>query len=452
MIASQDNHPALQSGQVLGDRYRLQKRLGHTATSRQTWLALDTHRHNEPIALKLLAFHPHMQLEELKLFEREAEVLQTLDHPRIPDYRDYFSDERDVLWFGLVQEYIPGKSLQARLEQGQTFAEEDVRWLATRVLTILFHLHARVPPVLHRDIKPSNILWGDDKEIYLIDFGAVQTQAALTGVTFTVVGSCGYAPLEQFWGRAVPSSDLYALGATLMHLLSGIPPADLPQSNGYLHLPDNVTIQPFFKAWIEKLVEPIQEKRFASTKQALQSLAQEHFPSADVPNDRLQKPKGSRIRLQRRSDRCSILVPSQTQDNIADFLVGVLLIALMLGVLLLSLGALWMLFFGSNTMGLLVFNFILLGVFGSLLMRVTEETQIELEGNSFFLQRASFFGLSSNQRKLSRPSILSIFLQRISERNRIGIRLQHETIYLGWGLTEMECIWLVQELQDWLHE
>lgn len=74
---------------------------------------------------------------------------------------------------------------------------------------------------MHRDIKPSNLIWGEDQHVYLVDFGAVQAQAAVTGVTFTVVGTSGYAPLEQFWGRAVAASDLYALGATLIHLLTG---------------------------------------------------------------------------------------------------------------------------------------------------------------------------------------------------------------------------------------
>jgi Serine/threonine protein kinase len=91
-------------------------------------------------------------------------------------------------------------------------------------------LHELSPPVLHRDIKPSNLILDDSEQIYLVDFGAVQAQASVTGVTFTVVGTSGYAPLEQFWGRgAVAASDLYALGATLIHLLTNTYPADLPQ-------------------------------------------------------------------------------------------------------------------------------------------------------------------------------------------------------------------------------
>ena len=71
--------------------------------------------------------------------------------------------------------------------------------------------------MLHRDIKPSNLILGEDEQVYLVDFGAVQDKVAPSCTTFTVVGTYGYTPMEQFGGRAVPASDLYALGATLIH-------------------------------------------------------------------------------------------------------------------------------------------------------------------------------------------------------------------------------------------
>ncbi|MBP0011704.1 MAG: protein kinase [Roseofilum sp. SBFL] len=140
---------------------QLHRKLGRTAAGRQTWLATDL-RVNEPVTLKLLAFNPQMQWDELKLFEREAQVLQALDHPCIPQYRDYFSLDQQigggVPWFGLVQEYIPGVSLQEQLENGTRFSEEEVKEIGASVLKILIYLHRLSPPVLHRDIKPSNIM------------------------------------------------------------------------------------------------------------------------------------------------------------------------------------------------------------------------------------------------------------------------------------------------------
>lgn len=264
----------LQTQQVLNQRYQLKQQLGQNA-SRQTWLADDLEAH-EQVIVKLLAFSPQMQWEELKLFEREAKVLQQLNHPRIPRYRDYFSlDEREgegLPWFGLVQNYIPGESLRQRLDRGERFTKYKVRSIAIQLLEILIYLHELSPPVLHRDIKPSNLILGKDRNIYLVDFGAVRDKAAAEGVTFTVVGTAGYAPMEQFWGKAVPASDLYALGATLIHLLTGVAPADLPQSNLRIEFSDKVSLNVEFYCWIATLVEPAIEERFSTARQALEAL------------------------------------------------------------------------------------------------------------------------------------------------------------------------------------
>jgi serine/threonine protein kinase len=211
----------LEAGQVLQGRYQLSQQLGNNA-GRQTWLALDLATPTtERVIVKLLPFSPQIHWDDLKLFEREAQVLKHLNHPRIPKYRDYFSTEPsnsgELPWFGLVQDYIPGISLQKRLKNGKRFTEAETKEIATQLLNILIYLHELSPPVLHRDIKPSNIIWGKNNQVYLVDFGAVQEKAKAEGATFTVVGTGGYAPPEQLWGRAVPASDLYALGATLIH-------------------------------------------------------------------------------------------------------------------------------------------------------------------------------------------------------------------------------------------
>ncbi|MCT7984241.1 serine/threonine protein kinase [Laspinema sp. A4] len=266
----------LQTEQILQDRYQLQQQLGNNA-GRQTWLAQDISTSTGELAIvKLLAFSPHLQWDDFKLFEREAQVLQKLTHPRIPRYRDYFSLDKQMgeglCWFGLVQEYIPGKSLQQALDSGQRFSESQVKAIATQILEILIYLHEGESPVIHRDIKPSNIILGEDDKVYLVDFGAVQDTAAAAGATFTIVGTTGYAPLEQFWGKAVPASDLYALGATLVHLLTGICPADLPQHNLRIQFKDKVSIREIFLNWIEALIEPSLEQRVSRAKVALENL------------------------------------------------------------------------------------------------------------------------------------------------------------------------------------
>ncbi|MBD2665520.1 serine/threonine protein kinase [Richelia sinica FACHB-800] len=264
----------LQVKEILQERYQLERQLGNNGI-RQTWLAQDlqaTEAAQSLVVLKLLAFGGAVQWDDLKLFEREAQILKQLDHPRIPQYLDYFCIDERTLWFGLVQEYIAGESLKEKLQNGTRFTENQTRKIAVDVLKILIYLHELNPGVLHRDIKPSNLIWGEDNKIYLVDFGAVQDRAAKEGATFTVVGTYGYAPMEQFGGRAVPASDLYALGATLIHLLTGIAPADLPQKDLRWQFVDKVHTSQVFVNWLQKLTEPSPEERFTSARVAFDAL------------------------------------------------------------------------------------------------------------------------------------------------------------------------------------
>lgn len=276
----------LQPQQILVDRYQLQTQLSERP-SRQTWLAMDLSA-NQNVILKLLPLNPQTQWEEIKLFDQEAQILKNLNHPQIPQYRDYFQLDADQGYglpgFGLVQEYIPSQTLQQMLDKGVRFTEARVRFLAIQLLEILIYLHDLSPPVLHRDLKPSNIIFQAETseestdrgivqgKVYLIDFGSVRDRAVAEGATFTVVGTGGYAPPEQLWGRATPKSDLYALGATLIHLLTGKPPADLPQQRMRLQFRDFAYLTPQFADWLDKLTEPAPERRFSSARLALEAL------------------------------------------------------------------------------------------------------------------------------------------------------------------------------------
>ncbi|MEO0854733.1 MAG: serine/threonine-protein kinase, partial [Cyanobacteria bacterium J06648_11] len=256
-------------GTILRSRYVLQEPLGKNAT-RQTWLAEDRER-SQAVVVKMLAFDLQLQWQEVKLFEREAQALQRLDHPRIPKYLDYFTVEGQPSWMTLVQSYVPGESLQVLLDKGEQFDEERLCQIATDVLTVLSYLHQRKPPVLHRDIKPSNLIAGKGSQTYVVDFGAAQMQPAQIG-TFTVVGTYGYTPMEQFGGRAVPSSDVYALGATLVHLATGIAPADLPLNGSKMDFRDRAQLSPHFSDWLDTLIEPLVGDRCASTRNAVNNL------------------------------------------------------------------------------------------------------------------------------------------------------------------------------------
>ncbi|MEA5534432.1 serine/threonine-protein kinase [Crocosphaera sp. XPORK-15E] len=303
----------LQSQQILCDRYQLTQCLANNA-GRQTWLASDIITSpNQSVIVKLLAFHSEMHWDDYKLFEREGDVLKQLNHPKIPRYQDYFTIEKkageSLCWFGLVQDYIPGKTLQQLLEEGKHFTEENVKNIAIQVLEILQYLHNFEPPILHRDIKPSNLILTEDEQVYLVDFGAVQNAAAVEGVTFTVVGTTGYAPLEQLWGKAVPASDLYGLGATLIHLLTGVSPINLPQDNLRIQFSDRLSIEAFFVKWIERLINPDLNSRFKTAKEALISLNNKRFPKDSL--EFIALPLASKIQLQESSHQSILSIPGK---------------------------------------------------------------------------------------------------------------------------------------------
>jgi len=264
------------SREILADRYQCDRRLGKQA-GRQTLLARDL-KTQEQVVVKLLSFSSDFNWEDLKLFEREVETLKSLSHPAIPRYLDSFEiDTPNRKGFALVQTYIEAKSLQEYLSDGRTFSESEVKQLATALLDILAYLHQRQPPVIHRDIKPSNILLKNRSgnsvgEVYLVDFGAVQTLATQQGKTVTVVGTYGYMPPEQFGGRAVPASDLYSLGATLIALITKQHPADLPQKDLQIEFEQFTQLSPAFTNWLKWMTHPSLERRPASVQIAKEVL------------------------------------------------------------------------------------------------------------------------------------------------------------------------------------
>ncbi|MEG4533694.1 serine/threonine-protein kinase [Microcoleus sp. D2_18a_D3] len=264
------------SKEILADRYQCDRRLGKQA-GRQTLLARDL-KTQKQVVVKLLSFSSDFNWEDLKLFEREVETLKSLSHPAIPRYLDSFEiDTPKRKGFALVQTYIAAKSLQEYLSDGRTFSESEVKQLATALLDILAYLHQRQPPVIHRDIKPSNILLKNRSgnsvgEVYLVDFGAVQTLATQQGKTVTVVGTYGYMPPEQFGGRAVPASDLYGLGATLIALITKQHPADLPQKDLQIEFEQMTQLSPGFTNWLKWMTHPSLERRPASVQMAKEVL------------------------------------------------------------------------------------------------------------------------------------------------------------------------------------
>ena len=254
---------------LLVDRYRIRKKLSQKA-GRQTFLADDLQSYNL-VVIKILQFNLDFHWDDLKLFERETQTLQNLNHRSIHTYLDHFElDTGDIHGFALVQTYIDAPSLQSTIESGLKFSEPEIIKLADRLLTIITYLHEQIPPVIHRDIKPSNILITRSKyklgKIYLVDFGSVQVTAGTDSGTRTIVGSYGYMPLEQFGGQTTVASDLYSLGMILIYLITGTHPAELSQQNGRVKFDAKISNK--LMKWLEKITQPYPDLRFDSARSA----------------------------------------------------------------------------------------------------------------------------------------------------------------------------------------
>ncbi|MBW4617585.1 MAG: serine/threonine protein kinase [Desmonostoc vinosum HA7617-LM4] len=299
-------------GAILGDRYEVKQQLGKKA-GRRTFVARDL-KTQELVVVKLLSFGSDFEWDDLKLFEREAETLKSLSHPSIPRYLDYFEVNLSAIkGFALVQTYISAQTLEQYLQAGRTFTEAEVKQLAQALLEILIYLHGLHPPVIHRDLKPSNILLKERSgnsvgQVYLIDFGSVQTALAAEGGTRTVVGTYGYMPPEQFGGRTVPASDIYSLGATLIYLITGTHPADLPQKDFRIQFGQMAAhLSPTFTRWLSLMSEPSLEKRFSSAVEAIKALDQQLFQNTTSLT--VGKPAGSKIQLTKNGESLEILIP-----------------------------------------------------------------------------------------------------------------------------------------------
>ncbi|WP_375766221.1 protein kinase [Archangium gephyra] len=232
--------------------------------------ALDAQGH--PVAVKELVFAHMPGPQWLEAFEREARVLQSLVHPRIPAFRGAFREGEDAaMRLYLVQQLVLGESLEERLA-GHRFDEEEARDIARQVLEVLVYLHGRAPPVVHRDIKPANLLRRDDGRLVLVDFGSARVLAEGNASPATITGTFGYMAPEQLAGSASPRSDLYGLGATLLHLLSRQPPETLLRGDYAVVFGREVNVSRHFAAFLRRLVARRPEDRFPDAHAALLAL------------------------------------------------------------------------------------------------------------------------------------------------------------------------------------
>lgn len=294
---------------ILKERYEILGQLAKKA-GRKTLLAKDLNT-SELVVVKLLTFNSEFEWEQLKLFEREAKTLRNLSYSAIPSYIDFFEITlRNKKALAFVQTYIEAPSLEEHIEKRGIFSEVEVKQLAKSILEILIYLHRQNPPVIHRDIKPSNILLTNRSgnnlgDIFLVDFGSVQTLASSESGILTVVGTYGYMAPEQFGGRAVAASDLYGLGATLIHLLTSKSPADLPQKNGIIQFEGVANCSREFRQWLKQMVEPSQSKRFKSAAAALTKIDNLSY----ITLSEFSQPSANKVSINKSVEAIEIVTP-----------------------------------------------------------------------------------------------------------------------------------------------
>lgn len=268
--------PLLPPGALLQGRYQIEEAIGIGGMSlvyRGRDLRFkDVVRYCAVKEMAQSAPDSHTRLLNLKNFEREAGLLATLQHPAIPKVYDFFEENGRVY---LVMELIKGKDLETVLEEaGKPLDEVRVGRWAVQICDVLAYLHNHQPqPIVFRDMKPSNIMVLEDDRIVLIDFGIARTlnRSDRKG---TMIGTEGYSPPEQYRGVAEPVGDIYALGATLHHLLTNTDPR-LETPFTFHERPIrqlNPAVSPEMEALIVRAIEYDMQARWQSAEEMKRAL------------------------------------------------------------------------------------------------------------------------------------------------------------------------------------
>ena len=254
---------------LLKERYRAIKPLGQGGFGK-TFLAIDEDKPPHPPCV-IKQFLPQAQgtstlQKAAELFNQEAIRLDELGkHPQIPDLLAYFSQDGQQY---LIQEFIEGQDLSKELASQGSFKEGQIESLLNNLLPVLQFVHQH--QVIHRDIKPENIIRRKkDNQLFLVDFGAAKAVAGeVSGKTGTVIGSMGFVAPEQTIGKALFASDIYSLGVTSIHLLTGLHPFDLFDPNQGVWV------------WRQMLKKPISARLATILDKMLQSAINLRYQSA----------------------------------------------------------------------------------------------------------------------------------------------------------------------------
>lgn len=273
---------------ILKERYLVVRSLGQGGFG-ATFLAADISLPGTPPCvikqLRPSSNVPHVFQMARELFEREAQTLGRIgNHPQVPRLLDYFEYSQQ---FYLIQEYVKGKNLQEEVKKNGVFSEAGLKQFLSEILPMLQYIHSH--QVIHRDIKPANLIRREqDRKLVLIDFGAVKNQVNVelaensseqTALTSFAVGTPGFAPPEQMAMRPVYASDIYALGATCLYLLTAKSPKDMGYNpaTGEIDWQKYINISDHLAGVLQKMLEVSVRHRYQSAQEVLDALEMEPY-------------------------------------------------------------------------------------------------------------------------------------------------------------------------------
>lgn len=254
-------------GTVIDGKYEILKEIGHGGMS-VVYLAMDKHL-NKQWAVKEIRKKGSGKNDEIVVNSllAEANMMKKLDHPALPRIVDIIDNGVTIY---VVMDYIEGESLDKILNEYGAQPEELVVNWAKQLCDALSYLHSQKPPIIYRDMKPANVMLKPEGNIKIIDFGIAREYKEQNLADTTVLGTKGYAPPEQYSGQTDPRSDIFALGMTMHHLLTGVDPR-----NGEAYAPVrqwNPELSEGIEIIIDRCVEPAAENRYQSCADLLYDL------------------------------------------------------------------------------------------------------------------------------------------------------------------------------------
>ena len=254
-------------GSVIDGKYEIVREIGHGGMS-VVYLAMDTHL-NKQWAVKEIKKKGSGKNDEIIVNSllAEANLMKRLDHAALPRIVDIIDNGVTIY---VVMDYIEGESLDKILNEYGAQPEELVIGWAMQLCDALAYLHAQKPPIIYRDMKPANIMLKPEGNIKIIDFGIAREYKEQSLADTTVLGTKGYAPPEQYSGQTDARSDIFALGMTMHHLLTGIDPR-----SGEAYAPVrmwNPELSEGIELIIDKCVEPAPENRYQNCSDLLYDL------------------------------------------------------------------------------------------------------------------------------------------------------------------------------------